>query len=94
MLAWEAVGPKVRRWLQGSDMKRYSVQVRGKLPTDMAQRIARLHAFAILQSGRGHTTESGFQDHRLAETDESKRADQTPRNTPDMSRPPDSSAQK
>ena len=42
-------------------MKRYLVQLRGRLPADIAQRIARLHAFAILHSDRGRTTEAGFQ---------------------------------
>ena len=60
----------MRRWRQGSDVKRYSIRVRGKLPSDMAQRIARLHALAILQPGRGQATD--------LQTDESSKPTEIP----------------
>ena len=36
-------------------MKRYLIQIRGPLPADIAQRIARLHAFAIAEADRYRT---------------------------------------
>ncbi len=61
----------------GSDMKRrYQVQVRGTLPADLAQRVGRMHAMAILQSRRGHAAVDGFQATESRSPRESQPAEQ------------------